>query len=127
LAELQDGSPGTSGLIARVTLDRGHDLYSQGFPRAAIASLLSGVPHLEGIEQVDLSSVPARIQPSVRPAPAYEPRVALGDAARNLHYASTIANATGAIPLAAYLSGWSEVMGPVQPKFTALPASPASL
>jgi hypothetical protein len=127
LAELQDGSPGTSGLIARVTLDRGHDLYSQGFPRAAIASLLSGVPHLEGIEQVDLSSVPARIQPSVRPAPAYEPRVALGDAARNLHYASTIANATGAIPLAAYLSGWSEVMGPVQPKFTALPASPANL
>jgi len=127
LAQLRDGSPGTDGLIARVTLDRGHDLYCQGFPRAAIASLLSGVPRVEGIEQVDLSSVPARIQPSVRPAPVYEPRVALGNAARNLHYASTIANATGAIPLAAYFSGWSEVMGPVQPKFTALPASPANL
>jgi len=127
LAELEDGSPGTSGLIARVTLDRGHDLYSQGFPRAAIASLLSGVPHVEGLGQVDLSSVPLRIRPSVRPAPAYEPRVALGDAARNLHYASTIATATGAIPLAAYFASWSEVMGPVQPKFTALPASPANL
>ena len=127
LAELGDGSPGTDGLIALVTLDRGHDLYSQGFPRAAIASLLSGVPRVEGIEQVDLSSVPARIQPSVRPAPAYEPRVALGHAARNLHYASTIASATGAISLAAYFAGWSEVMGPVQPKFTALPASPANL
>ena len=127
LAELEDGSPGTSGLIARVTLDRGHDLYSQGFPRVAIASLLSGVPQVEGLQQVDLSSVPPRIQPSVRPTPAYEPRVALGDAARNLHYASTIANATGAVPLAAYFAGWSEVMGPVQPKFTALPASPANL
>jgi hypothetical protein len=127
LAELGDGSPGTDGLIALVTLDRGHDLYTQGFPRAAIASLLSGVPRVEGIEQVDLSSVPTRIQPSVRPAPAYEPRVALGHAARNLHYASTIANATGAVALAAYFAGWSEVMGPVQPKFTALPASPANL
>jgi len=127
LAELQNGSPGTDGLIALVTLDRGHDLYCQGFPRAAIASLLSGVPGVEGIEQADLSSVPARILPSVRPAPAYEPRVALGDAARNLHYASTIANATGATPLGAYFAGLSEALGPVQPKFTALPASPANL
>ena len=127
LAELQNGSPGTDGLIALVTLDRGHDLYCQGFPRAAIASLLSGVPPVAGIEQVDLSSVPARIQPSVRPAPSYEPRVALGDGARNLHYASTIANATGATPLGTYFAGLSEALGPVQPKFTALPASPANL
>jgi hypothetical protein len=114
-------------LIALLTLNRGHDLYCQGFPRAAIASLLSGVPEVEGIEPVDLSSVPTRIQPSVRPAPAYEPRVALGHAARNLHYASTIANATGATPLGTYFAGLSEALGPVQPKFTALPASPANL
>jgi hypothetical protein len=127
LAELGSGSPGTDGLIASVTLDRGHDLYCQGFPRAAIASLLAGVPRVQGIEDVELSSVPARIEPSVRPAPAYAPRVALGDAARNLHYASMIANATGATGLAAYFASWSNVLGPVQPKFTALPASPANL
>jgi hypothetical protein len=127
LAELGTGSPGTDGLIALVTLDRGHDLYSQGFPRAAIASLLSGVPRADGIEEIDLSSVPSRAERAVRPAPAYEPRVALGHAARNLHYASTIANATGARSLAAYLAGLSEAMGPVQPNFTALPASPANL
>jgi hypothetical protein len=127
LAELQHGSPGTDGLIALVTLDRGHDLYSQGFPRAAIATLVAGVPRIAGIEEVDLSSVPLRIRPSVRPAPAYEPRVALGDPARNLHYASTIANATGATSLGDYFARWSEAMGPVQPKFAALPASPANL
>ena len=127
LATLGDGSPGTDGLIALVTLDRGHDLYSQGFPRAAIATLLAGVPRIEGTEEVNLSSIPVRIQPSVRPAPIYEPRVALGDAARNLHYASTIARATGATSLADYLADWSGAMGPVQPKFAALPASPANL
>lgn len=127
LAELGSGSPGTDGLIAAVTLDRGHDLYCQGFPRAAIASLLAGVPRFHGIEEVDLSSVPARIEPSVRPAPSYAPPAALGDAARNLHYASTIANATGAAQLATYFVGWSNALGPVQPKFTALPASPANL
>jgi len=127
LAELQHGSPGTDGLIALVTLDRGHDLYSQGFPRAAIATLLAGVPRIAGIEEVDLSSVPVRIQPSVRPPPAYAPRVALGDPARNLHYASVIAGATGATSLGNYFAGWSEALGPVQPKFAALPASPANL
>jgi hypothetical protein len=127
LAELQHGSPGTDGLIALVTLDRGHDLYSQGFPRAAIATLLAGVPRIEGIEGVDLSSVPLRIQSSVRPAPVYEPRVALGHPARNLHYGSTIAHATGATRLGTYLAGLSEAVGPVQPKFAALPASPANL
>lgn len=127
LAELGTGSPGTDGLIASVTLDRGHDLYCQGFPRTAIASLLAGVPRIQGIEEVDLSAVPSRIEPSVRPAPSYAPRVALGDAARNLHYASTIALATGAADLAAYFAHWSDALGPVQPKFTALPASPANL
>lgn len=127
LAELQQGSPGTDGLIALVTLDRGHDLYSQGFPRAAIATVLAGVPRIAGIEEVDLSSIPLRIQPSVRPAPSYEPRVALGDAARNLHYASIIARATGATSLGSYFATWSEALGPVQPKFAALPASPANL
>ena len=127
LAELKHGSPGTDGLIASVTLDRGHDLYSQGFPRVAIATLLAGVPRIDQIEDLDLSSVPRRIQPAMRPAPAYEPPVALGHPARNLHYASTIANATGARRLAIYFAALSEAMGPVQPKFTALPASPANL
>jgi hypothetical protein len=127
LAVLKHGSPGTDGLIASVTLSRGHDLYSQGFPRVAIASLLAGVPEIAGIEELDLSSVPLHIEPSLRPAPAYEPPVALGHPARNLHYASTIANATGATRLGTYFAGLSETMGPVQPKFTALPASPANL
>jgi hypothetical protein len=127
LAELQEGSPGTDGLIALVTLDRGHDLYSEGFPRAAIATLLAGVPRLEGFEEISLSSVPARIERTVRPAPAYDPPVALGHPARNLHYASRIAGATGANGLARYLADLSEAMGPVQPKFATLPASPANL
>jgi hypothetical protein len=127
LAELQEGSPGTDGLIALVTLDRGHDLYSQGFPRAAIASLLGGVPRIDGMEEVDLSSVPDRIQPAVRPTPSYDPPVALGHPARNLQYASTIAHATGATRLGVYLARLSNALGPAQPKFTALPASPANL
>ncbi len=127
LAELEHGSPGTDGLIASITLDRGHDLYSQGFPRVAIATLLAGVPQIDGVEDLDLSSVPLQIQPAARPAPAYEPPVALGHPARNLHYASTIANATGAKQLATYFARLSDAMGPVQPKFTALPASPANL
>jgi hypothetical protein len=127
LAELRDGSPGTDGLIALVTLDRGHDLYSQGFPRAAIAALLGGVPRVEGIEELDLSSVPLRSRPSEQPVPVYEPRVALGHPARNLHYASMIARATGATRLGTYLAGLSEALGPVQPKFAASPASPANL
>lgn len=127
IAELQHGSPGTDGLIALVTLDRGHDLYSQGFPRAAIATLLAGVPRFEGIEEVELSSVPIRIEPSVRPAPSYEPHVALGHPARNLHYASVLAGATGATRLGAYFAELSEAAGPVRPKFTALPVSPANL
>ena len=113
IAELQHGSPGTDGLIALVTLDRGHDLYSQGFPRAAIATLLAGVPRFEGIEEVELSSVPIRIEPSVRPAPSYEPHVALGHPARNLHYASVLARATGATRLGAYFAELSEAAGPV--------------
>jgi len=127
IAELQHGSPGTDGLIALVTLDRGHDLYSQGFARAAIATLLAGVPRFEGVEEVELSSVPIRIQPSVRPSPVYEPRVALGHPARNLDYASIIARATGAKRLGTYFAELSKAEGPVQRKFTALPASPANL
>jgi hypothetical protein len=127
LAELGVGSPGTDGLIAKVTLDRGHDLYSQGFPRAAIATLLSGVPLSDGIEELSLDSVPERIQASTRPVPSYDPQVALGHPAQNLHYASVIAHATGATGLAIYLAGLSAAMGPVQPKFAPRPASPANL
>jgi hypothetical protein len=127
LAELGRGSPGTDGLIARVTLDRGHDLYSQGFPRAAIATLLSGVPRTDGIEEPSLDSVPERIPPSTRPVPAYDPPVALGHPAENLHYASIIARATGATRLGIYFAGLSAAMGPVQPKFASQPASPANL
>jgi len=127
LAELGKGSPGTDGLIALVTLDRGHDLYSQGFPRAAISTLIAGVPRLYGFDEASLATVPARIQRAVRPAPLYDPPVALGHAARNLHYASRIAEATGATGLARYLAELSDAMGPVEPKFATLPASPANL
>ena len=127
LAELGEGSPGTDGLIALVTLDRGHDLYSQGFPRAAISTLLAGVPRLDGFDEDSLALVPVRIERAVRPAPLYNPPVALGHASRNLHYASRIAQATGAKRLARYLAELSDAMGPVEPKFATLPASPANL
>ncbi len=127
LAELGEGSPGTDGLIALVTLDRGHDLYSQGFPRAAISTLLAGVPRLDGSDEDSLATVPARIERAFRPAPLYDPPVALGHAARNLHYAARIAEATGAKRLARYLAELSDAMGPVEPKFATLPASPANL
>jgi hypothetical protein len=127
LAEIGHGSPGTDGLIALVTLDRGHDLYVQGFPRAAVATLLAGVSGVEGLEGLDLSSVPLRIEPSLSPPPAYEPAVALGHPARNLHYASIIARAMGAATLHSYLAGLSEALGPVRPKFAGVPASPANL
>jgi hypothetical protein len=110
-----------------VTLDRGHDLYSQGFPRAAIETLLAGVPALTGVAAADLSTVPRRIRPSARPAPRYAPHAALGDPAQNLNYAATIAKATGALRLASYFAALSDALGPVRPKFEALPASPANL
>lgn len=126
-SELGAGSPGTDGLIAAVTLARGHDLYAQGFPRAAIMSLLAGVPGIERIDEVDLALIPARIEPKMQPVPAYEPRVALGHPAQNLHYAAWIATATNATALGAQLLALSEAVGPVQPKFTTAPASPANL
>ncbi len=127
LAELHTGSPGTDGLIALLTFDRGHDLYVQGFPRTAIASLLAGVPAPNDAPAADLSSVPTRVQPSVRTAPTYQPPVALGHPARNLHYAAFIAHATGATELARYLAGLSDALGPVTPKFASSSASPANL
>ncbi|HET6416322.1 MAG TPA: DUF2723 domain-containing protein [Polyangiales bacterium] len=127
LAELGLGSPGTDGLIAMITLDRGHDLYSQGFPRAAIATLLSGVPRTDGIEEPNLDSVPERIPRLIRPVPSYDPPVALGHPAQNLHYASIIAHETGATGLGIYFAGLSAAMGPVQPKFASRPAAPANL
>lgn len=127
LAEVGHGSPGTDGLIALVTLQRGHDLYAQGLPRAAVATLLAGVPPLEGLEEADLSEIPTRIQPSSQPAPAYAPHVALGHPAQNVHYAAVIARATGAPRLGHYLTRLSDALGPVEPKFATLPASPDNL
>lgn len=127
LSELRDGSPGTDGLIALITLDRGHDLYSLGFPRAAIGTLLEGVPGIELQDEIDLSSIPLRIRPAARPRPIYAPPVALGHPSENLHYASVIASATGASGLAAYFSEWSKTVGPVEPKFTPLPATAGNL
>ena len=127
LAELGSGSPGTDGLIALVTLHRGHDLHAQGFPRAAIATLLAGAPSFEGLDEAGLASVPERIAPSVQPRPVYEPQVALGHPAQNLHYASVIARATGALRLAEFLAVESDARGPVEPKFTTFAASPDNL
>jgi hypothetical protein len=127
LAELDGGSPGTDGLIALVALDRGHDLYSQGYARVAIETLLEGVPGIELRSEVDLSSVPTRVEPLLRPRPVYEPHVALGHPAQNLHYASLIANQTGAATLAAYFSEWSKALGPVRLKFATQPGSADSL
>ena len=90
-------------------------------------TLLAGVPRFEGIDEDSFATVPARIVRMIRPAPLYEPSAALGHPARNLHYASQIAEATGATALADYLAELSEVMGPVAPKFATLPASPANL
>lgn len=127
LSELRGGSPGTDGLIALVTLDRGHDLFSLGFPRIAIATLLAGVPRVDGFDEDNLLRVPARIPAAVRPAPSYTPPVALGHPARNLDYASRIADATGAPELARYLADLSAAMGPVEPKFASMADSPANL
>ncbi|UCH29631.1 MAG: hypothetical protein JSV06_01015, partial [Myxococcales bacterium] len=127
LAEIGRGSPGTDGLIALVTLQRGHDLYSQGLPRTAIATLLSGVSRIEGLQDVDFAEIPRRIAPSRQPDPSYAPPVALGHPAQNLHYASVIAHSTGARKLAHYFAGLSDAVGPVEPKFATLPVSPDNL
>ena len=127
LAELGRGSPGTDGLIALVTLHRGHDLYSQGLPRAAISTLLAGVPPLDGMQNIDLSEIPKRIEPAMHPPPAYAPHVALGDPAQNLHYASTIARAIGSALLERQFSSLSDALGPVEPKFATIPVSPDNL
>ena len=127
LDRLGHGSPGTDGLIALVTLDRGYDLWTHGLPRAAVEVLLAGVPASDGLETVDLSLLPPRIDPEALPPPAYEPHVALGHPARNLHYAALIARATRAPQLAEYLEHLSDALGPVEPKFANFARSPANL
>lgn len=126
LNELGGGSPGTDGLLALVTFDRGHDLWRHGLPRAAVAALLAGVP-LDEDEELDLSTIPERIEPQAVQAPRYQPAVALGHPARNLHYAALIARATRAEALATYFKQLSDVFGPVRPNFAGLSATPASL
>ncbi|MGB5705151.1 MAG: hypothetical protein WBM48_20175, partial [Polyangiales bacterium] len=110
-----------------VTLHRGHDLYSQGLPRAAISTLLAGVPPVDGMQNIDLSEIPKRIEPAMHPPPVYAPHVALGDAAQNLHYASIIARTTGSALLERQLSSLSDALGPVEPKFATIPGSPDNL
>lgn len=127
LPELGDGSPGTASWIALMTLHRGHDLYTLGLPRSAVATLLSGVPQIEALTDLDLSSIPARISAMNHPEPSYLPHVALGHPAENLHYAAIIARMTGATGVGNYLKGLSDAVGPVTPNFTALPASPDNL
>lgn len=127
LPDLRDGSPGTDGWIALMTLHRGHDLYSLGLPRSAVATLLSGVPQIEALAALDLSSVPARISAMNHPEPSYLPHSALGHPAENLHYAAVIARMTGAAGVGNYLKGLSDAVGPVTPNFTALPVSPDNL
>ena len=127
LDQLARGSPGTDGLIALVTLDRGYDLWTHGLPRAAVEVLLAGVPVIDGLETVDLSLLPPRIDPQALPPPAYEPHVALGHPARNLHYAALIARATRVPQLAEYFERLSDALGPVEPKFANFAGSPANL
>ncbi|MDH3729492.1 MAG: hypothetical protein OER77_18350, partial [Myxococcales bacterium] len=127
LDELGQGSPGTDGLIALVTLDRGYDLWTHGLPRAAVEVLLTGVPAIDGLETVDLSPLPPRADPKARPSPMYEPDVALGHPARNLHYAALIARTSRAPQLADYFERLSNALGPVEPKFTSFARSPANL
>jgi hypothetical protein len=127
LPVLGTGSPGTDGWIALMTLHRGHDLYALGLPRSAVATLLAGVPQIEALTELDVSTVPARVSAMNRPHPSYLPRVALGHPAQNLHYAALIARMTGALDVAIYLKSLSDAVGPVTPNFTALPASPDNL
>ncbi|MEM7136909.1 MAG: DUF2723 domain-containing protein [Myxococcota bacterium] len=127
ITALDQGSPGTDGLLALVTFDRGHDLWRHGLARAAVASLLAGVPRQDGLDAVDLSVIPERVDPQSSPAPDYDPRTALGHPAKNLHYASLIARATHANDLAVYFESLAEALGPVTPKFTGMPTTPASL
>lgn len=127
LDRIGQGSPGTDGLIALVTLDRGYDLWTHGLPRAAVEVLLAGVPAIEGLEDIDLSVLPARIDRQRSPPPVYQPHVALGHPARNVHYAAHIARSSGAQQLAEYLERLSGALGPVEPKFANFASSPANL
>ncbi len=116
VAALHQGSPGTDSMVALVAFRRGHDLWLLGLPRAAIAALLSASPDaLEQTRSLDLTRVPTRQapRPSV-PAPQYEPQVALGHPARNLHYASKMARQTGATELADALQALCDELGPVR-------------
>lgn len=125
LRDLGNGSPGTDGLLALVAFDRGHDLWRHGLPRSAVSALLAGVPPQD--EDIDLSAIPERIEPQRVPAPRYEPAVALGHPARNLHYAALIARATRAEDLAIYFEQLADALGPVTPNFAGLSSTPANL
>lgn len=127
LERLGEGSPGTDGLIALMTLDRGYDVLAHGFPRAAVQVILAGVPGVPELESIDLSSIPARVAWLSIPPPAYDPPVALGHPAQNLHYAAVIAQAMGAAALAERFQSLSQGFGSVEPKFTGFVLPPANL
>lgn len=112
---LDGGSPGAEGMAAHIAFQRGHDLLLLGRPREAIATLLAASPEaLAGGAALDLSRVPAQAVPGPPvAAPQYEPRVALGHPAHNLHYAARIARENGATELASALQALSEELGPV--------------
>lgn len=113
---LGQGSPGTDSMAALVAFQRGHDLWLLGLPKAAIATLLSASPAaLDQTGTLDLTAVPMQQAPRPPvPAPRYEPQVALGHPARNLHYASRMARQTGATELASALQALSDELSPVR-------------
>ena len=118
LAELGDGSRGTDGLLALIAFERGYDLWSMGFPRAAVQTLLAGVPG-DPVLLESLARIPERADPTAVPAPEYDPRVALGHPARNLAFAATIARSSGIQDLAEHFEALSVQYGPVTPKIAA--------
>lgn len=111
---LGEGSPGTTGLLAMLAFHQGYGLQAAGHPRAAVRALIAAAPASMQTDRLDLSGLPERTPDLALAPPNYEPRVALGDPARNLDFASRIASAHGAKSLAAQLKTLSEQLGVVK-------------
>lgn len=95
LTLLGEGSPSAAGAIAQITENLGSGLWRLGFPEAAHAMLLAGVPHSAWPAKIADTEQLVNTQPMAKSPPRWLRKAALGDPARNLFLAGAIAAGSG--------------------------------
>lgn len=111
LAAVGDGSPSADGALADVSFHLGYALWRVGEPDAAYATLLAGVPDaLEPRSAAGIHGL-AGVSPAAARVPAWRRTAALGEPARNLFLAGSLAASAGKLDVASALIGAAASLG----------------